>query len=301
MRYIMFISLTGCSILEKYESVAGACETKTYGYASPSEDAKLALEQSNCYRNLMGLSRGRLHPDLDDAAQAHADYMFNLGTITHQESSSNEGYTGEWVNDRMEAAGYEVVAGSMWSEVVAWGYGPDEAIDGWMSTVYHRIPFTLPGWTEQGFGQNELYSSMSFVTPIPDGNHRAVIFPADGQSQVPTIFDSDTEIPDPAPDHGVIGYPITVTVGSTEITGDGNYNPYDLELIDAVVWGPGGEEVDILTMDPTNDDLIYVMAAAMPLEPLEEGATYEAEMTIEWAGDSQTLFTEFTTEVADDE
>jgi hypothetical protein len=295
MRASALLLLTACDVLKPSSDVTAACETKTYGYTAPTASAQEALEQTNCYRNLMGLSRGKLNAQLDDAAQAHADYMYGLGTITHQESSSEDGFTGEWVDDRMEAAGYSLEYGTMFSEVVAYGYGPAQSIDGWVGTVYHRVPFTMPTWLEQGFGQTDLFSSMSFVTPIPDGEHQAVIFPADGQTDVPIDFDSDSEIPDPAPSHGVIGYPITVTVGAPDYSGDEYYNPYDLSLVDAVVWGPGGEEIDILTMDPTTDDLIYVMAAVMPIDPLEEGATYEAEITVKWDGDTETLYTEFTT------
>jgi hypothetical protein len=298
MRWLIPLLLTGCSVLDTLGLAPGPCNTVNYGYSTPTDDAQRALEQTNCYRNLMGLARGRLHPELDDAAQAHAEYMAALGTITHQESASESDFTGEWVDDRMEAAGYPLEGGHMWSEIVAWGHDPEGAVDAWMSTVYHRIPFTLSTWTHQGFGQTGDYSSMSFVTPFPDGVRAAIIFPADGQSDVPVDFDSDTETPDPAPDHGLVGYPITVTVGSDKTHGTDAYNPYDLRLVDAVLWGPGGEEVDILTLDPTTDDLIYAMAAVIPVEPLAPESTYEAELTVDYAGTTETLLTEFTTAAA---
>ena len=72
MRWLSLLLLTGCDVIDKLGLGAGPCNTVDYGYDTPSMDAEAALEQTNCYRNLMGLSRGRLHSRLDDAAQAHA-------------------------------------------------------------------------------------------------------------------------------------------------------------------------------------------------------------------------------------
>jgi hypothetical protein len=72
-------------------------------------------------------------------------------------------------------------------------------------------------------------------------------------------------------------------------------NPYQLELIDAVLWGPGGDEVEVLTADPDIDPHLYQMASMLPIEPLEPGAEYEAEMTIRWDGDEETVTTLFAT------
>ena len=122
-------------------------------------------------------------------------------------------------------------AGPVLVEVVAWGTTPTEAVDLWIGSVYHRIPFTMPYWIDAGFGQTGDFSSMSFVTPSPT-DHAAVVFPAHGQDEVPTSFDSDTEMPDPAPSHGVVGYPVTVTAVADSVGSDWS-NPYDVELVDA--------------------------------------------------------------------
>ena len=295
MRWLFLIPICGCSLVDKQDAEPGPCNTTNYGYGTPSADAMAALEQTNCYRNLMGLSRGRLHPLLDAAAQSHADYMDGLGMLTHGETEGEPGFTGENAEDRIYAAGYPFESGQKWSEVVAWGHTPQEAIEAWMGTVYHRIPFTMSSWTHIGFGQAADYSSMSFVSPWPDGTRQAVVFPVDGQTDVPTSFDSDSEIPDPAPDHGIVGYPITVTVSAEETYGSDSNNPYDLRLEDAVMWGPDGEEVETLTMDPTMDGYLFAMAAIVPLSPLLPDSTYEVEISVSYADQSQTLVTTFET------
>jgi len=290
---LSFFLLGACDSEDKF-TVTGACGTTDFGYGSPSKAARDGLDRSNCYRSLMGLELGTLDRRLDDAAQSHADYMADHDMITHQESSSKTGFTGEWVWDRMETVGYPVEAGFAWSEVVSYGFDAEAAVDGWMGTVYHRIPFSQPVWTDVGFGLTGDYAAMAFVTPYPDGVHEAVLFPVDGQADVPTSFDSDTETPDPAPAHGVVGYPITVTVGGENPTGPFE-DPFNLRLLDASLWESDGGEVDVITMDPTTDDSLYVMAAMIPVEPLSANTEYEAEMTVEWDGGSETIVAEFRT------
>ena len=76
--------------------------------------------------------------------------------------------------------------------------------------------------------------------PYPNGPRTAVIYPVDGQRDVPVDFDSDIEWPDPAPDHGVVGYPITLTVAATSAT-DGD-NPYNLYVLDATLTDDSGRK-----------------------------------------------------------
>ena len=275
-------------------SVDGACGTDTYGYGSPSRAAIEAIERTHCYRNLMGIEPGILDSDVDRASQSHADYMEGNDTLTHYEDPALPGYTGEWVWDRIETAGFDRAAGQSWAEVVSWGTSPEAAIDMWVGSVYHRIPFTMPYWLATGFGQAGDYSSMSFVTPYPDGPRTAVVFPVNGQTKVPPTFDSDTEWPDPAPDHGLVGYPISVTVAAPNIGPDGA-NPYGTVLVAASLTDDAGRALPVIELDPTGDDHMSVMVAIVPLDPLTALTTYTASMTVEWDGTEETFVTTFTT------
>jgi len=270
-----------------------ACGTSELGYDAPSADAEAALERSNCYRNLLGLNPGVLHKKLDNAAQSHADYMQARGQLTHQQAPGTSDYTGEWVWDRMESAGYPLEAGHSWGEVVAYGYEPAAAVDGWVQSVYHRIPFTTPSWKEVGYGQAGLFSAMGIVTYWPAESNTAVIYPVDGQLGVPTTFQSDEEWPDPAPDHGAVGTPITVTVGSPDATRS-NSNPYELELLDWYMSGPSGE-VDALVLTPDDDDHLGNTIALVPKEPLAPSSDYAVELSISWTGGTRTLSAAFAT------
>jgi hypothetical protein len=270
------------------------CGTVDLGYASPDQPAVEALDRANCYRVWMGIEPGILDPLLDDASQSHAEYMEGNDWITHQQEDGLVGFTGEWVWDRVEAAGFDYVPGLGIAEVVAQSYGPAGAVDAWIASVYHRIPFTSPYWVSVGFGLSGEYTAMTFITPFPHGARTAVIYPTDGQSDIGTAFDSDWEVPDPAPDRGVVGMPITVTVADEVMNGEGQ-DPYNTRLVAGTLIGPGGAEVEVRLSDPSEDPYLYQTALMLPLEPLESSAEYEAVMTVEWNGESETFVTTFVT------
>ena len=274
-------------------TVEEACETSDYGYGSPTPDAKEGLARTNCFRNLMGLEPAVLHPILDAASQAHSDYMQDNDILSHSEESSKPGYTGDAVWDRIESAGYPLEGGRSWAEIISWGYSAADAVDGWVQTVYHRIPFTTPYIVEVGFGQTGSYSSMTFVSPYPNGERTAVVYPIDGQRDVPIDFDSDSEWPDPAPSHGVVGYPVTVTVSSNSAAG-GN-NDYGLYLLDATLVDSNGTTVDCIVADPSEDEWLGNTAFMLPKAPLSRNTTYTATMVVEWGGVEETLTARFTT------
>lgn len=274
-------------------SVDAACVDTDPGDPDASADQIAGLDRGNCYRALMGLDPGVLEARLDAASQAHTDYMKSNNTLTHQETAGKTGYTGEWVWDRAEAEGYPFTGGMSMGEVVAYGSDPAGSVDGWMNSVYHRLPFASPEWREAGFGQTGLYSGMTVVTPWPDSGDSAILYPVDGQLDVPFRFDSDGEFPDPAPDAGMVGPPITVTVGSADTTRS-TQNPYDLQLLDASLEGPDGA-VDLISLTPDDDPYMVYGVAVVPTAPLSPGAEYTVSMTVSWTGGEETLEGSFTT------
>ena len=261
-----------------------ACGTDDYGYDSPSRDAIEALERTNCYRNLMALEPATLDERLDEAAQAHAEYMASYG-LTHQEDASNEGFTGEWAWDRAETAGYSCM-GCTIGEVAAEGADPAEAVDSWIDSVYHRVPFSQYGWNDAGFGRSGLFTSMTIVSPFPESVDAVTAYPVHGQLEVPVSFNSDYEWPDPDPDRGLVGYPITFTVASSSYDATSATNPFAIELLSASLTGPDGE-VEHLVLEPAEDSSLHYAVCLLPTAPLDEDETYEAQVSLAWAGDQQ--------------
>jgi len=292
---LAFMAFFACTGEEKASpvSVEDMCQTFDYGDDDASDDAKAGLERTNCYRHLMGLDAAELEPHLDIAAQQHAEYMATNSTLTHEEDKDADGYTGDWVWDRAETAGYDLAYNTVMSEVVSQGYGPAAAVDGWINSVYHRIPFTVPDVVATGFGQQDRYSSMAFVTEYTSASAEAVIYPVDGQTDVPPSFNSDFEEPDPAPGASYVGPPITVTVSSKTAPGT-DTNPFVLVLRDASLSGPDGD-VDLITLTPDSDDYMFQAVALVPSQALQPDADYEATVSITWTGGEETLTASFHT------
>lgn len=272
-------------------SVDDACTEVDPGDPDASEAALEAIYRANCYRNLLGLDLGALDAKLNDAAQAHADYMQQNKTLDHSEQSGKPGFTGAQVWDRAEAAGRPLRAGESIGEVISQGTSPSEAVDGWVNSVYHRNPFTSPEWIAAGFGQAGNYSSMTTLQAFPNSFEEAVLYPVNGQIDVPASFNSDQEYPDPAPNSGLVGPPITVTIASSDYRGGWNW--FDAKLISASLTGPDGEEA-LITLLPDDDEWLGTMIALLPERPLTPGATYTAEISVTWAGGEADLSSTFT-------
>ena len=229
-----------------------------------------ALWRVDCYRAVLELPSAQGEERLHSAAQAHADYMEIHGELTHEELGDNQGFTGEYVWNRAAAAGFEL--SNQWiSEVLADGLGPAGAVDLWMGSVYHRAPLVDPDLSHLGFGEAGVYTSMVLVGDFPGTEGAEVIYPPDGMVGVPVDFDSDSEWPDPAPEHQLVGFPITWSVARRAEGG---------ELLDVKVelTGPEGE-LEVLLLQPEDDPWLEAMAAVVPVEPLRPASSYEVSLS----------------------
>ncbi|AKF25006.1 hypothetical protein YH65_06075 [Sulfurovum lithotrophicum] len=103
-------------------------------------------------------------------------------------------------------------------------------------------------------------------------NPKIILYPYDGQEEVPPAFYS--EVPDPLPDYEVSGFPVSVV-----------FNDYYFKKVDLVsfkLFTPDGKEVEkVRFMDKSNDPHHRFTAhqfALFPLERLEYGTRYRAEI-----------------------
>ena len=116
------------------------------------------------------------------------------------------------------------------------------AIDGWMAGMYHRRPMLDPQLERIGVGyarlpDGKLTAALRFENATRRNGNWPVAYPADKQSDVP--LDYGAEYPNPIPNHGTGGYPITlqfppfdkVTGVSAKLT-DATGNPVEFFLSD---------------------------------------------------------------------
>ena len=119
-------------------------------------------------------------------------------------------------------------------------------------------------------------------------NPKIILYPYDGQSEVPPAFYS--EIPDPLPDHEVSGFPISI-----------EFNDYFFKdvRIDSFKLFKDNEEVsNVLLMDEQNDPhkrFTDKQFALFPLERLEYDTTYRVVVDYTTKGKGKKIMWGFTT------
>ncbi|MDB4897954.1 MAG: putative S-layer associated protein, partial [Firmicutes bacterium] len=254
-------------------------------FPEPGPEELRALDLVNGYRRAVGLAPLTYVANLGAAALSHARYLVaNPGQRAlnaHGEQEGKTFFTGATGGDR--ARYFDYVSGSR--EVINFTDRAEVALEGWMATLYHRIPLIHPGTREMGYGLagsgeqrvNVLEAGISGETPgtvaSPDPGQTpgAVAWPYPGQTGVPTGWDG-AETPDPLALYPAsekpVGYTITLTFG------DG---PSALSLRTGTLTGPEGA-VPVFRFDPVLDAHLTDTVALIPRQPLRPGTTYTVAM-----------------------
>jgi len=169
-----------------------------------------ALERINFYRKAAGLKPVTADPALSKGCLAHAQYLVTnaaqpsaQGLGMHKQDPSLPGYTKEGSKAAAAAVIYPT------NNQVA-------AVDGWMATLFHRIPLLEPKLTKVGLGFAKSDKSGGFfLVDTSSGRSgkdgtKPVLYPAKDQEDVPLRL--QRELPDPLPaKEKEAGYPVTVS------------------------------------------------------------------------------------------
>jgi len=204
------------------------------------QEEKNALEYLNTLRVGAGLIPFHSHPQLNIAARNHANYLTNHLTFGHKEDVRAKDFTGEFASARVVHVGY--TAPQVIENVSANNPNYKESIDGLFAAIYHRLAFldfradsigigisqnpyrkahTAFVYDMSSKGLEALYKNRANVNEknlnsVLDNtkklNKEVVIYPFDGQKEVPPAFFD--ELPDPLPDHRVSGFPISISFNS---------------------------------------------------------------------------------------
>ncbi|HLO02201.1 MAG TPA: S-layer homology domain-containing protein [Symbiobacteriaceae bacterium] len=249
-------------------------------------EVQRAQARLNQIRRSLALPLVTISDDLSAAARSHAAYLLQnpsqYESNAHAEVAGRPGFTGASGSERAAYWGWLGAS----AEVIAPGGRAEDAIDGWLATLYHRLPLIQPGTRSVGYGwagaAQEGYNVL--VAGPTEGESDLVAWPFDGMKEVPPEWDG-LETPDPLTRFGVsgpVGYPITLTWGGP-ISG--------LRLTEASLVGPEGE-VPILRYDPFIDEDLTDTVAVIPRAPLQPFTTYSVRLA-GWIdhGDGRTAFT----------
>ncbi len=252
---------------------------------SAREDQVKALARANWFRHQSGLPYLDMIEGINQAAQAHCDYYVlhkdkynSTGLSVHDENPAwAEGFTGAAFWERCAHFGYHDAG----SEVIAFLHHPEQSVDGWMNTLYHRIPFMNANMTACGYGaagsggwQNgDRIDTIDFGRKDADGNTYdgppvEGIYPPPGSSGIPPSFDG-LESPQPPPPP--TGYPsgtiITVTWSK----------PTGFKVDEHDIWAEDDQvELPVVWLDGNNDsNLAGANTIAMYAhQPLKKATKY---------------------------
>ncbi len=255
-----------------------------------------ALRRVNWYRWKAGLPVVDLDNAISEAAQKHCEcYVAHSGEWTispHSENPSwGEPCRGESMIERIDAAGGSTGAGA--SEVIAFETTPTRAVDGWMDTLYHRVPILDPSARFCGYGEvieglSKTINTMDFVVGDTVADREGIhLYPYDGQTDVPTSWNGYESPQPPEPPNGYPSGPIvTLTLGKGGWMGETH------ELFNEV-----GDPVEHTYLDQYNDDHLqgWNTVAIYANEPLDPDATYQVHIRINDSGAPRSIRWSFTT------
>jgi hypothetical protein len=165
-------------------------------------------DRAHTHAYLRDLPTLALDRALSDGAGLHARYLelhpdqAARWPAAHEEYTDQQGFT---------PAGCWAGAHSVINPGAA---DPNEAINGWMGTYFHRLPLLDPGLLQVGWGAHGSTAVLDCASVVRQLDFTwEVAWPPDGTRDVPRSFRPELPSPFPGQDQSVWGYPITLQLG----------------------------------------------------------------------------------------
>lgn len=215
---------------------SGTCPTPASGSPVNAVTAWKVLNQT---RLAAGAGCMNVVSALVTSAQAYCSYEANNASNAmcvaqaHTEVSGCTGFTGADVQTREVAAGYP--QSLAYTEVATtFGNNPTAAVPNWIDTVFHRIPLLDPWTVDMGYGGATGCDAIDIGRGTSTAATKTiVVYPYDGQTNVPPSFSGLEGPTPPAPSGGFpSAYPINIyaqnlSVTMHVLTKDGDSTPID--------------------------------------------------------------------------
>jgi hypothetical protein len=244
---------------------------------------------------------------LNKSSLNHAIYLYSNKVVSHNETLGAKNYTGNSPSDRAVAAGYST---RFVGENIAYESGSTRAVDGLMSAIYHRFGFLSFDYDEIGYGnsgsnyvynmgnshlailcEGPTYSGYGLIVSgacakdiiLSDPDYSGaidkvridqpdfIVWPYNEQTGVSPVFYE--EEPDPLPDFGVSGYPVSIQFNPLQ-HGKINMTSYKLWIKNS------SDEIPVRILQASNDPnkkFSNQQFALFPLYRLNWDTTYVAQ------------------------
>jgi uncharacterized protein YkwD len=253
---------------------------------APRQTGDMAADGFNWFnfrRQQMGLAPVARNAQVDKAALAHSNYQAINDFITHDEVSTRRGFTGSTVFERLQSAGYSLPGSNYaFGEVIS-ATGDRSGVNAaeeLITAIYHRFVIMEPKFLEAGAGvatgsSGYTYFTTNFATRTLNqgglGNGGLVTYPFNGQQNLPTVFYSNQEQPDPVPDRNEVGYPVSVHADITSRLKVGSFT----------ISPRGRAPLSTLLLTYDNDKEIAEpsVAAIIPIDVLQPQTDYDVRFT----------------------
>jgi uncharacterized protein YkwD len=258
------------------------------------EWAKKALAKVNEFRQAAGLEPVVLDEDLNRGCRHHAHYLVvnhdhpaTQGLGAHEEDAKLPGFTEE--GQRAGKAG----------NIALGEFDPLASIDGWMATLYHRVPILDPRLKRIGFccARGPRLGWIT-VLDVLTGREAGLLpapltYPAEDQKNIPLSFPAGGEVPDPIPEDkdGRAGYPITVTFPTGKVPVNITGNLKDDKDQEVPVWFSSPKK-------PANPKFVQHQGntvCLIPMDPLRPSTSYRVQLQGELDGQAWSKTWSFTT------
>jgi hypothetical protein len=218
------------------------------------------------------------------AAQHHAEYLARAGSIGHEETAGEPGFTGVSVRDRLAAQGY---ADATASEVAASSDSGTEDVRFLWDLPYHRLGLMHPHVAVAGWGHAQIGGHAAtvgvlvfdFAATAPE----RVRSPAAGQRVTGSWAGDETPDALPAGATRPVGYPVMVVYSGAR----------SVDLKSAKLTDASGRDVAVSVV-PQIYERDY--AGVVPTAPLAAGARYRVRLELSVAGSDVVDEWEFETE-----
>jgi uncharacterized protein YkwD len=241
-----------------------------------AENRSSVLAALNTERQRHGLGPLRMQAQLQQAAQAHADYLALHRRVSHLQEPGTAGFSGQRPLARAQAAGYAGKGNEVAELFVIGLTDAQAALDQLLSGPYHRHFLLWAAASEVGIGlsaQPGLVIAMGSAAPA-SGGADWVLWPPPGARDVPPA--ACCERPRPA---GLdeFGTPVSVQARPGERLAVHHFHLRDAD----------GRVVSTQLLHAATDEHLRSVphiAYLLPLQPLQAGQRYGVELDVEAGG-----------------
>lgn len=245
--------------------------------------AKKALDKVNAYRAEASLKPVVLDTELSKGCLAHARYL-----VINEGNPALEGLSAHDEDPKLPGFSEAGRAAGKASDIAIGDYEPIDGLDGWMATLYHRVPILEPNLNAIGFGCAR-GRRQGWVTVLNVGTGRtkgprphAVYYPVPDQVGVPLSFPNGGEEPNPIPESksGRAGFPVTAFFADREPLQNATGNLTDAKGTEVPCWFSNPEK-------PANPKFAKYQGATVCLiakSPLAPDTTYHVHLQGTLAG-----------------